>query len=104
MPPASPINPQQASSSAHPDIRSHKRQRIAAVMATEGAAEPSHPAPPTPVLPVEPEAKVLPIAADDSDDTDSDQSAVPLQHPSLSNSECPSQRLRDDWDSNYNSP
>ena len=32
MPPASSINPQQASSSAHPDIRSTKRQRIAAMM------------------------------------------------------------------------
>ena len=32
--PASSINPQQASSSAHPDIRSSKRQRVATMMET----------------------------------------------------------------------
>ena len=45
MPPASSINPQQGSSSAHLDILSAKRQRIAATMTTEGAVEVSPPGP-----------------------------------------------------------
>ena len=66
MPPASSINPQQASSSAHPDIRSSKRQRVAAMMETparcgEATVDPSPPAPPTLVGPVEPAAKTLPM-------------------------------------------
>ena len=91
VPPASSINPQQTSSSAHPDIRSTKRQRIAAMMETpvrpvrcgEAEVEPSAPAPPTPVGPVEPAAKTLPIATEDNKDTDSDQSTTPLRKASL---------------------
>ena len=77
MPPASSINPQQASSSAHPDVRSSKRQRVAAMMATEGTVEASPPSHKS-NRSNRTCSQGSTIATDDSEDTDFDQSAAPL--------------------------